>query len=195
MRKALAHRIADEPCLFQSATAALAFAFNFSQGSPKTTLGALQKPDPNRRPGRGLVGLDGAAQAGMVLAEVRELAKPRQSALTVMFAIRTTECTCCGNPTLAADWNGAIKHLAELSAVSINGVSQFRVRYAILLKIVHSMMRESDDDMAERFCLDPKTIRKYRHAIKEWYEGLERGAMREIDDRLRACGMVGHTEG
>lgn len=183
---------ADEP-LFCSATAALAFAFSFSQGSPRTGLAAMQKPDPNRRPGRGLIGLDGAGQAGMILAEVGQMAKVRQSALAASFATRTSECACCGQQKPRDEWLGAIKYLAEASACAIAGVSHFRLRQAVLAKAIGAT-GETDEDLANRFNLDRKTVAKHRHAIKDWFRKIEGAAMREIDDRLRAVGMVGHSD-
>ena len=67
----------DEP-LFESTRNAIKFAFGYStEQYGESVLGKLQRRDAGS--GKGLVGMDGAGQAGMVLAEVWRL-KPLERA-------------------------------------------------------------------------------------------------------------------
>ena len=65
--------------VFRSARGALMFAFNFTHGTlKKSALAGMMGASPN---GRGLGGLDGAAQAGMIKAEVDHLPELHQAIL------------------------------------------------------------------------------------------------------------------
>jgi hypothetical protein len=77
---------ADTPP-FHSIKGALAFAFNFSHGSVKKPF--LASLAGASKPGRGLSGLDGAGQAGLIRAAVHEL-KPavREQIIIGRFAPR-----------------------------------------------------------------------------------------------------------
>lgn len=79
--------------LFESAHGALVFAFNFSgQCYDRPMMNRLASPAVGS--GKGLVGLDGAAQAGMIRAEVQTLGKLAEAIIIARIAPRTVPCHC-----------------------------------------------------------------------------------------------------
>ncbi|MDS1141727.1 hypothetical protein RE432_14900 [Pusillimonas sp. SM2304] len=101
----------SEP-LFKTAHQALTFAYNFSDSS-------LDRPLMNRladkfKPtGKGLAGLDGAAQAGMILRNLKALPRLYQMILVARFAPQGSECHCCGGPVPSLIWLGAIREISD----------------------------------------------------------------------------------
>ena len=71
--------------LFINAHSALVFAFNFSgQCYDRPMMNRMAAPSVGT--GKGLVGLDGAAQAGMIRGEVKSLGKLAEAILIARFA-------------------------------------------------------------------------------------------------------------
>lgn len=90
--------------LFNNTHEALTFAFNFSSQqyalSPMAKLalqGAGRGAGANIGNGKGLVALDGAAQAGMIMAQVERLSSLHRSCIVARYAIKSRECACCGH--------------------------------------------------------------------------------------------------
>ena len=102
-----------EDPLFRSAHAALMFALNFRHGSIK--MSGLARAMGGGRTGRGLGGLDGAAQAGMIRAEVERLTPVRRSLLVGRHAPQQVPCqcrqACCRGWVEGEDWREAVNWL------------------------------------------------------------------------------------
>lgn len=176
--------------IFTSAHEALKFAFSYS--SYQYPMSVMAKMMKRRKPlgsGRGLVGLDGAAQAGFVLSEVGQQARLNKAIITARFLERSMVCECCGGLGRNPDWWGAICFLAEASAGAVSGVSHSRMRQDLLAKIYGEPF--TLDQIATRFSLDRKTIARHRNALDAWSRKVEARAVGAIDERLRDIGMVG----
>lgn len=84
-----ASRVEPEP-LFDSAYAALAFAYRYStQQYQPTPMARLMRGSIGS--GKGLHGLDGAAQAGLVRAMVGKLPEFERAAITARFSFKSSE--------------------------------------------------------------------------------------------------------
>lgn len=109
--------------LFASANAALSFAFRFSteQYAP-SPMGRLAAGAPIGS-GKGLAGLDGAGQAGMILAEVKSLGMDAEQFLAAQFAPRSLPCSCrracCTGFRPGPAWAFAIAYIAEMALVRL----------------------------------------------------------------------------
>lgn len=81
--------------IFDSTRSAVVFALGFStQQYGATPLSKLQR---NRiGSGKGLVGMDGAGQAGMVLAQIARLGQTDRAVIVARFAPRFEPSPCCG---------------------------------------------------------------------------------------------------
>ncbi len=194
--------------LFESAHGALVFAFNFSgQCYDRPMMNRLASPSVGS--GKGLVGLDGAAQAGMIRAEVQAMGRLAEAILLARLAPRTTPCSCrssccCGHKP-NREWTDAIGYLADyvrttaLAGCSSNGMMrrEYVVRY-----FTPKNQRVSIEDLAEKHDVAKNTVSAHAGKVASLFSGtpakrekaavpgLEGAAMNAIEDRLRDIGMV-----
>jgi len=193
--------------LFESAHAALVFAFNFSAGPERSLMNKLAAPAKSK--GRGLAGLDGAAQAGMVRAEVAALGRVSEAILVARFAPRSVPCdcraACCIGYRPNREWVDAISYLADhvrttaLAGCTANGIlrREYVVRY-----FTARDARVSIDELAERHDVARNTVSAHVGKVAALLggsrgrdaPGLETVAMDAIETRLREIGMVGVAE-
>lgn len=198
----------SEP-LFDTAHGALVFALSFSsQAYDRPMMNRIAAPAIGS--GKGLVGLDGAAQAGFIRAEVRALGKLGEAILFARIAPRTMPChcrsACCSGLKPNREWTDAIAYLADhvrttaLAGCTANGVlrREYVVRY-----FTRKEERMSLEALAEKHSIARNTVAA--HAAKvtallggertrkgaAGVPGLEQMALDAIEDRLRSAGMVG----
>lgn len=198
-----------EEALFLSAHAALVFAFNFSgQSYDRPMMNRLGAPTLGS--GKGLVGLDGAAQAGMIRAEVQAMGKLAEAILTARVAPRAKPCSCrsscCSGHKPNKEWTDAIAYLADYVRTTVyagcvvNGLMrrEYLVRY-----FTRKEDRTSLEAMAEKYEIARNTVSAHNAKVATWLGGvparkdkpaqlgMEQAAFDAIEDRLRAIGMVG----
>ena len=109
----------DEP-LFQSTHSALLFAYNF-QGNPAMSImnRMIKNPgDTIAPPSKGLAGLDGAAQAGMIRRNVASLGRFHEALIIAEFAPRVHPCSCrsscCSGYDRNQEWSDAVNYIADI---------------------------------------------------------------------------------
>ena len=195
--------------LFDSAHGALVFAFNFSgQCYDRPMMNRLESPAVGS--GKGLVGLDGAAQAGMIRSEVQALGKLSEAIIIARIAPRTVPChcrsACCSGHRPNKEWTNAISFLADyvrttaLAGCTSNGIlrREYVVRY-----FTRKDDRVSLEALAEKHDIARNTVSAHAAKValllggaqpkkdKPGVPGLESAAMDAIEDRLRDIGMVG----
>lgn len=198
-----------ENILFASANGALVFAFNFSgQAYDRHTMNRMAAPSLGN--GKGLVGLDGAGQAGMILAEVKGMGKMAEAILIARLAPRSTGCecraSCCSGQKPNKVWTDAIAFLSDhirttaLAGCIANGLMrrEYVVRY-----FTRKDDRISLEDLAKKYEIDRKTVSAHAAKValylggaqakkdKPATPGFESMAFNAIEDRLRDIGMVG----
>lgn len=195
--------------LFESAHGALVFAFNFSgQCYDRPMMNRLASPAIGS--GKGLVGLDGAAQAGMIRAEVKTLGKLAESILIARIAPRMTPCSCrsscCSGHKPNKEWTDAIAILADhvrttaLAGCVSNGLLR---REYVVRHFTRKDERISLEALAEKHEIHRDTASAHASKValllggsqakkgKPAVPGLEGVAMAAIEDRLREIGMAG----
>jgi len=95
--------------------------------------------DGSRCRGMGLVGLDGAAQAGQIRRELWELPDLHRSVPIARAAPRDLPCDCgrpcCVKHTPNEEWRAAIAWLTNASAAYASSFSHYQVRLAIVERI------------------------------------------------------------
>lgn len=187
----IAEEVAVEP-VFQSAHNALMFAFNFAHGSlKKSTLAQLLPPG---KPGRGLSGLDGAAQAGMIKAEVYAIGGAHRHVLAARFAPSNSPCPCkapcCSGFTENREWADATQALAEYILVEglTGNISHIRIRRALVAR--YFGVRASLVDIALACGVNRDTVSANNMRVVERFKKLEHHALQEIDERLVRAGIV-----
>ncbi len=180
--------VATEP-LFMSSDSALKFAFEYSMAQyGRNILATLVGNAPPA--GRGLVGLDGAAQAGMILREVYDLTDVQAYILTAIFCRAKTECDCCGGLVDRPEKRQAIKALSELCSYVMSGhIQNNRFREAMVARYFGD--KSSLTVMASRYRVDRDTASRHYSKVASWLKENESRARMAIGDRLGEIGMVG----
>ncbi|AOZ06719.1 DNA-binding protein [Cupriavidus malaysiensis] len=193
-----------EERLFDSSHDALRFAFSYS-GQQYQASAMNKAMSPAIGSGKGLVGVDGAAQAGMIRRELGTLPELHQRVLTARAAPRELPCecrsACCMGKTLNPEWAEAIVWLTDQAMQQLSGsFSHYRVRRSILEKIFGvkiDLVQIAEDCGAHR-----NTVGEQNKRLKLWIEGergrrglnsapgVEQVAWTAIDIRLKAAGMV-----
>lgn len=178
-----------EEAPFKSAHAALIFAFNYGdQQSPKTPLTTLLR-GPAIGKGVGLSGLDGAAQAGMILRALDSLPAEQRHVLTVRFGDFRHECKCCGQPAPSDDWREAVASLA--SCVELEGLPRI-VRFAAIERAVCRRKWDSKR-LALDYGLTLRTLQMQVKALKARLGRAETKGLSALDEWLRTGGAVGEA--
>ena len=180
--------------LFKGANDALRFAFEFSaeQYAPSAVAKMMQGKGIGQ--GLGLAGLDGAAQAGMIFAELERL-NPLEKAICTARAARPEEpCNCghrCCNGTRPTEpWENAVKLLTEYTAhVVPMTLSHFQLRYAIVAKYFGKKMDLID--IADRCRLKKNDVAKPNAEIRRHLKEGESRAWRLLEDALLSAGITG----
>lgn len=183
--------------LFESAHGALVFAFNFSgQCYDRPMMNRLASPAFGS--GKGLAGLDGAAQAGMIRAEVQAMGQLAEAILIARIAPRSVPChcrsSCCSGHRPNKDWTDAISYLAEyvrttaLAGCTSNGLLR---REYVLRYFTRKDDRISLEALAEKHDLNRQTVSAHASKVAKTIKELESIAQSAAEDRLMAAGMVG----
>lgn len=206
-RKPMANHatIISEP-LFRSAHAALVFALNYSMQQYDRPLMNRVAAGPAKGEGKGLSGLDGAAQAGMIRAELARLAPLHQAVLVASIAPQQVPCecraACCGGWKTNLEWSDAISELttAAAAAALAGCVSNGRLRSALIQRLLGAKATLSD--LAARHNVDEKTAGAHSAKLKRWLfgangdgGGLHTQAYVSASDAFHACGWIERTAG
>jgi len=119
--------------LFRNHDDALTFAMRFtSQQYPQSDLAKLMRT-PGIGGGKGMIGLDGAAQAGIIKNRIERLGELERAAIIARYSARVDTCPCCGNDKALDEYKNAILNLANWACAFIgNAESVQRIRYAIV---------------------------------------------------------------
>lgn len=182
----------QEP-LFKSTRGALAFAFNFTHGTMKK--GTLAQFIPADKVGKGLVGVDGAAQAGMIKAEVGQLPLLRRKVITSRFSPPKSQCSCrapcCAGYRLNREWVEAIDWLSEHGVKSVLSKSDasYRLRRSLVVRYFGEPL--SMIKIAEVCRVNKDTASDQNRKVVTFLADEERLAELEIQGRLEAAGIIG----
>ncbi|WP_430229889.1 hypothetical protein [Nitrosomonas communis] len=177
----------EEP-LFKSTHEALVFAFNYAgQQSPKTPLmRMIQSKDleddrlgPVKK-SKGLAGLDGAAQAGMILAEVCRLPDDQHNVIVARYYRAQYECKCCEQPRPREEWKIAIDALSH--CIELEGVHKH-----VRLQMVRKAICGGDIDikgLCDKYLLSKPTLYRQLSMLKQKYRKIESMAMIRLDKQF-----------
>jgi hypothetical protein len=108
------------------------FAFNF-RGQPALSVMNRMGQEPSGMPGRGLSGLDGAAQAGIIRYKLQSLGMLHEAILIADIAPRSQPCpcrsSCCSGQMRNQEWSDAINWLSD--NVRVNALDGHRTTHPI----------------------------------------------------------------
>lgn len=193
--------------LFASAHAALTFALNYSMQQydrplmNKIASGELAAATALGG-GKGLSGLDGAGQAGMIRAELARLSPIEQAVLVAHAAPAQISCgcgiACCSGWKVNPEWQDAMSVLTSAAASgALSGcVSNGRLRSALIQRLFGAKVTLVE--LAERYDVDEKTASAHHAKLKRWLfggadhkgDGVHQKAYRALSERLKACRWI-----
>lgn len=190
-----------EEALFSSAHAALTFAFNFSGQQYDKSMMARLASTPSKA-GKGLGGIDGAAQAGMIRAELHACGELVENVLTARMAPKyiICECThaCCSGKKPNHEWEDAIAWLTRDAMSQVAGMlSHYRLRRGIIER--HFGVKHNISELADICAVSRNTVAAHQQKILKWLKGdsrdpmtgLENVCWNRIESALLKAGMVG----
>lgn len=164
--------------LFKSTHDALTFAFQYAgQQSPKTPMTSLFNT-ASIGTGKGLSGLDGAAQAGFILAEVCRLPDEQHNVIVARYDRATHECKCCGSEVNSEEREAAIDALSH--CVELEGTHR-KVRLMIVRKIMCGG-KLNYDLLARQYSLAERSLYRQAAAVKLKYRKVENAALIALDN-------------
>ena len=176
----------------------------------------VKMADRTPRTGRGLAGVDGAAQAGFILRELQALAPLHQRILEARFLPQTTPCPCCRSSVWDQDWFASVRAVSDL-AMACGVLSGHVVHRAVRDGIVAryfvakgNRSRVQLCDLAVHAGISERTVTDQNGKITPgcaarvscarapaWSrreEGEEARAMELAESLLRGAGIVGELE-
>jgi hypothetical protein len=184
--------------IFRTVRGAMMFALNFMHGTVKKS--SLVEMMGGARLGRGLGGLDGAAQAGMIRTELLRLRQRRRSIIIARCAIPTTPCACgtncCRGWRENPEWGEAINDLTlyVLEEGLAGTVSHLRLRRAMVARYFvgkSSLVQKLNlGEIADQCGVHRHTASAYKKAIGEYLELEEQLATYELEGLLREAGII-----
>jgi hypothetical protein len=118
--------------LFENTTAAMVFAFRYSAQQYALSPVAKMMKTGIVGSGKGLVSLDGAAQAGMIRRELDQLTALQRACIAARYANRYEDCKCCGSLKPTEEYSQAIAVLSDWATSQFTGLSVRGIRHAII---------------------------------------------------------------
>ncbi|TDV39546.1 hypothetical protein C7405_101665 [Paraburkholderia caballeronis] len=165
--------------VFKSAFDAVRFALCYSSQQYGETPMAKRLRGESTGSGMGLVGLDGAGQAGQIRRELWELPELHLSVIVARAAPRDLPCSCgsacCSGHTPNLEWQAAIGWLTRASAAYCSGFSHYRVRRAIVEKAFG--VKRNLEDIARDCDANVKTVSNHNAAVRRWIDGNKKSAV------------------
>lgn len=179
----------DVEPLFRSAHQALLFAYTFSDNEHGIAAAAERqiaefardRYPPISHPGRGLRGLDGAAQAGMIRSRVEAHMPPLYiAAIVARFAVLSV-----------ADRQAACAALALRARTALPCPYPATV---LLMRRAHGL-RVNIGRMADEHDVGDRTVRRWQVLAYKWLRPIQQRAMDQAEQVLCAAGIVESATG
>ncbi|MGE6498636.1 DNA-binding protein [Cupriavidus metallidurans] len=195
--------------LFSSTHAALRFAFAYStEQYGQTPMSKLMRGTIGS--GKGLIGTDGAAQAGMIRSRIDEALSGRHVAILVArFAPPRHQCncrsSCCSGHRTNPEWDAAIQHLTDDVASLFAGSLSHRQMRRFLIDRYFGNDKDASgkkitlEDVARKCNVHRDTAAAHNAKVTQFLRGTrgingslgeEDKALRQADDALRGVGLV-----
>ena len=188
---------------FTSVRDALVFAFSYvAQHYDAPAMYRAIAASGQQREGKGLHGIDGAGQSGMIRAELGRLSEDHQALLALSYAPRSWPCgcgrSCCSGQARNDEWADALSHLVDRAVpCALAGcITHYRARRALVLRALVKVdaIRGQKADTLEEIALavgvHRNTITDHNKRVLDWIRMLHDNAQAEIYIRLVRCGMV-----
>ncbi|ADG20378.1 conserved hypothetical protein [Paraburkholderia atlantica] len=189
--------------VFNDAVHALRYAYSFnSQQYGKSLMARMYGPPGS---GRGLSGIDGAGQAGFVLAEIEKIPLVQQAVLFVRYAPTSFPCSCgadcCSRQRPNKAWQAVVDWIAEhhVAALLPGCVRNVRLHRQLVRETLTGE-RSEYAALGKQYGVHAQTVAKHAGVIRTALVGtrahigeMDRALVR-ADELLRAAGIVGEVQ-
>lgn len=196
--------------LFKSPLEAITFATNFNHAiTPRSATSQLAAPNISKVGSKGLGGLDGAGQAGLILSELRYLPMPLgRPVLICRTAPRSVPCSCgrecCSGKTRNWEWYEAfssiLSQLKDLEhehcrkSSSSRGIEENpQLRSELVKKYFGSQLTLKD--IATKVEVSPNTAGARLRFIYDTLKASEDTALQYLDARFVDLGWIAPAKG
>lgn len=199
-----------EPALFRDAESALRFLFRIEYENYERSLLAdlASGPRPN---GRGLAGLDGAGNAGIIGAQLATLPQLWRRILTVRSLVRQTRCecgrSCCSGVKTNPRWLVEVAWISETVFLDLQLPllrEKRRVREALVCLYFRSgnvaarllgidAGKVNFQKVADVAGIHRNTLSDYNSQLCTILGREEKQAWSSIEERMQSAGIVGHA--
>ncbi|MFD1558337.1 hypothetical protein ACFSHT_22350 [Paraburkholderia silviterrae] len=193
MRKKDQKPTVKHPGIMRSAREAMVFALNYSDQQYALSPMAAFLKRTNAGSGRGLKGLDGAGQAGMLWAEITQLPYFQALALIARCTVHRLPCK-CGAPCCCGWranelWRETTSQLCDHVAPALSGhLSNRRLRLASTEKVFDAKI--TLDEVAEKVGVSKSTAARQHAKIKDFLRTLEHQGWEALTAALEEKGML-----
>lgn len=189
--------------IFRSTYEALTFAFNFNGQNVVTATLGLPPAGGN---GRGLGGLDGAAEAGNIKRIVKLSGEFSENVAIARFMPKRIPCSCrrlcCQGWIPNLEWRGAIRHITrEIQGVCFDGHADSEYRNRVVGRyFMKEAEREPFVSIAAVGGFSERTVKRHFEQVRQFLggnktqKGSEQILMDRIDAALRDAGVVGEID-
>lgn len=179
--------------LFKDSGAALAFAFRYSDQQYAISPMAKMMKTGIVGSGKGLVALDGAGQAGLIMANLKRLSLVEQACLIGRYSERSVPCECgrmcCTGETMLQEYRDAILMLDHhVAQCSVTGISKRQMRH-VIIRAYFERKGISINQAADRLKVARRTAHDHKAKIWEAIGDVDKLARTKIDALLAP--MVG----
>lgn len=190
----------DQEAIFRTVRGAVMFAMNYTHGTLKKSA-LVEMMGGASRVGRGLGGLDGAAQAGMIRTEIGRIRQRRRSIIVARCASPTMPCACkamcCRGWRENPEWAEAINDLTGyvLEEGLCGMLSHHRLRRAMVAryfigKTAPSGAKQNLGEIAQICGVHRSTASAHNKAVVEHLKREEQLATYEIEGLLKVAGVI-----
>ena len=176
--------------LFKTPEHAATFAIRYNSQQYAQTPMAKQLARDAGGSGKGLVGLDGSAQAGMILARLDRMSEMERACIVARFAHRTDVCPCCEGQRPTPQYKAALMALAEWARPFIRDeVDSQRMRYGLVQSFFDR--KASITQLASSLGRPARTVLDQKNKVWPDLAKLDKNAQAAMGDMLSdLCGDV-----
>ncbi|MBP6018784.1 MAG: DNA-binding protein [Burkholderiaceae bacterium] len=174
----------QEDPLFASAHNALLFAFNFSGQQYERPMMNRMADDPVAHVSKGLSGMDGAAQAGMIMSKILKLPPLHQYIVFATYAPRLIDCSCdrpcCTGRKPNEYWHACIRMIEEAAITqALTGCISHRVLRRGIVQREFGDKNVVLSTLAERAGVSETTAISHNTKVRWWLNGRPKGKNQE----------------
>lgn len=173
--------MSDNDQLFENAGKALKFAYQDHSKPEMSVMNRMVKStewptDKPRSPSKGLAGLDGAGQAGLIRARIARLGRWNEALIIAQYAPRDTTCSCgsgcCSGKLPSQEWVDAINYICDI--VGAEALKEHRTDHSMRRFAVEKSfgLKQPTANVARKVNVHEATLGKVVAKVRNYLNGV-----------------------